>query len=425
MIASLTSYQESTPPAEAAPPAPAASTPPAEPAAPTPAAAAESTPDASPAATPEAPKSESAPAPSAEPTPAPAPPRQKSLEEVKEEIRLILQKQKGEKTLKAKMQGVIDSTLVPYRMDKYESARRDYEASHPAKEGAIDWTGFVPPPIPDMTKVAESLGAQLKTAGPVGVAELDKLGPLASAVRVDRRAGTGVPESLRRLAFGPNIGDDLYAGRMLFDVASGNCFVYWKTKDEPPKPQSLEEVKDQVIVLWRQESALPKAKELAQQIIDKAKGSEGKLDAGLPADQGMSVQSTDIFPRVRMIASSVTPGFEQPIEVKIANIPGAGEAFLDAAFKLKEGEFTVLADEKEENVYAVKVSKRIEPDFAAFAQRYRNDNVLRRQYAQYLGRETQALVMRQLLQEAKIDPPLFQPRQREMESSDSPVNTEG
>ncbi len=234
-----------------------------------------------------------------------------------------------------------------------------------------------------------------------------------------------MPESLRRLAFGPNLGEDLYAARMLYDLPSGTCYVYWKTKDETPKPQPLDEVKEKVIELWRESSARPKAKELAQQIIDKAKGSEGKLEAGLPADSGLKVQSTDTFPRVRMIASGVTPGLEQPIQVKIANIPGAGEAFLDEVFKLKQGEFAVIGDEKQENFYVVKMANRIEPEFSAFASRYRNDNVIRRQYAQFLGRESQALVMRQILEEAKIDPPLFQPRQREVDSSDVPSGTEG
>jgi hypothetical protein len=234
-----------------------------------------------------------------------------------------------------------------------------------------------------------------------------------------------VPESLRRLAYGPNPGEDLYAARMLYDPSSGTCFLYWKTKDENPKPQPLDEVKDKVAELWRESSARPKAKELAQQIIDKAKGNEGKLEAGLGADSGLKVQTTDTFPRVRMIASGVTPGLEQPIQVKIANIPGAGEAFLDEVFKLKQGEFAILSDEKQENVYVVKMANRIEPDFAAFASRYRSDNVIRRQYAQFLGRDSQALVMRQILEEAKIDPPLFQPRQREIESSDVPAGTEG
>ncbi len=92
---------------------------------------------------------------------------------------------------------------------------------------------------------------------------------------------------------------------------------------------------------------------------------------------------------------------------------------------MKQGEFAAISDEKQENVYVVKMANRIEPDFAAFASRYRSDNVIRRQYAQFLGRDSQALVMRQILEEAKIDPPLFQPRQREIESSDLPPGTEG
>lgn len=434
VISPLASYQEpantapaSAEPAKAAePPKPAETAPSSSPP------AAETAPSSSPpAAEPAANPSPAATEPAATtPAPAPAEPRQKSLDEVKEEIRKILQKQKAEKTLKAKMQKVIDTTLVPYRMDKYDAARREYEASH-QKDGNVDWTGFTPPALPDMAKIAAEQGFELKQAGPIGLVDLDKLGPLATATRVDRRAGTGRPESIRTTAFGPNPGEDLYAGRMMYDPSSGSMYVYWKTKDEPPKPQPLDEIKEEVIKLWRKESARPKAKELAQQVIDKAKASEGKLEAGLPADMGLKVQSTDTFPRVRLLASSVTPGFEQPLEVKIANIPGAGETFLDEVFKLKEGEFAVVGDEKQDNMYAVKLAKRIDPDFASFAQRYRNDAVMRRQlaqmpeYARQMGAMSQSIVMRQILQEAKIDPPLFQPKQTEMESSDQPSNTEG
>jgi hypothetical protein len=424
MISPLASYQEavSNPPAPTEP----APTPPApvEPATPTPAPA----PAADPATPPTAPSA----APTEETPPAAAPPtpRQKPLEEVKEEIRKILQKQKAEKTLKAKMQKLIDTTLVPYRIDKYDAARREYESTH-QKDGSVDWSGFTPPELPDMAKIAAEQGFELKQAGPVAASELEKLGSLASATRVDRRAGTGRPESIRETAFGPNVGDDLYAGRMMFDPATGNAYVYWKTKDETPKPQPLDEVKEQLTTIWRKESAQPKAKELAQQLIDKAKASEGKLDAGLPKEMGLEVKSTDTFPRVRLVPSSVTPGLEQPLEVKIANIPGAGEAFLDEVFKHKQGEFAIIPDEKNENLYVVKVAKKIEPDFAAFAQRYRNNVVMRRQlaqfpeYAQQMGAMSQSIVARQILQEAKIDPPLFQPRKQEMESSDRPSGTEG
>ncbi len=162
LISPLASYQE-----------PAATTEPAK-TEPVPAAA-EATQEPAPAA--ENPPASPAP-PAAEPTPAPAAPaapRQKSLDEVKEEIRKIIQKQKAEKTLKAKMQGVIDSTLGPYLTEKFMPARREYQDAH-TKDGVVDMSGFTPPGLPDMKKLAESVGAELKTAGPIGVAELDKLG---------------------------------------------------------------------------------------------------------------------------------------------------------------------------------------------------------------------------------------------------------
>ena len=476
------SYQEAAPAAEPKPaePAPAAAEPakepapaPAEPAKeaapapaaepakePTPAPAAPAAPKDAPITEPASPLAPAGPvnsdpglpippdsditiAPPTEPSKALPAPKIKPLEEVKEEIRTILQRQKASQLAKASLQKTLDTVMAPYFNDTYLVAKSDYESAH-RKDGKVDLSGFTAPAPPDLAKVAADNHYELRTTGLLSLAQLDLLGGLATSTRVDKAAGTGTPESFRNLVFNNQIGSDLYFPRIVFDSESKSYFAYWKIADVPPAPKPFEEVKDEVVKLWRIDSARPKAKELAESILKKAKESEGKLTP--PEGTDFKVETTETFPRVRMVPSGVNPGIEEPLPVKIANMPGAGEAFLNEVFKLKSGELAVIPGEKDEDYYVVKVTARNEPDFAKFARQYRQDTMQRAQVvnlvqqnpqiAQYLAQRNDAMglairqlqttrniVFQQVLDEADITPPLFQPQQ--MDANEEPLSDEG
>ncbi|MBX9654803.1 SurA N-terminal domain-containing protein [bacterium] len=375
-------------------------------------------------------------APPAEPSKALPPPRVKPLEEVKEEIRQILQRQKGRELAKASLQKTLDSVMTPYFNDSYLIAKSDFEASH-RKDGKVDLSGFTAPNPPDLAKVAAENHYELKTTGLLSLEQLDLLGGLATATRVDKAAGTGTPESFRNLVFNNQIGSDLYFPRIVFDSETNTFYAYWKIADLPPTPKPFDEVKDEVVKLWRLDSARPKAKEQAEAILKKAKETQDNLQAGIPEGSDFKLQTTETFPRVRLIPSGVNPGIEEPLPVKIANIPSAGERFLDEVFKLKKGEMAVVPGEKDEDYFVVKATTRNEPDFSKFAKQYQQDTMQRSQIVNLLQmnpqlagflaqrpdamglairqlQTTRNIVLQQILDEAHINPPLFQPNPAEM-----------
>jgi hypothetical protein len=421
-LSPLVSYQETpaaaeSEPAPADPPAPPAETPttPVEPvkedppADPAPAADADPAPAADAASAPAAdaaPPAPSAPVGEANIPPAPKPPEIKPLDEVKEEIRQIIARQKANQLVKDEMQKIFDKTLAPY-MISYRSARRKYEDAN-TKDGTVDWTGFEPPPRPDYAKIAADNGFELKESGLLSSAQIETLGGLSTSTRVDRLAGRGAPESFPNMVFGERIADDLFAPRIVFDSEAKLHHLYWKTEDRRPEPLPMNDVKEELAKLWRLDAARPKSKEQAEAIAKKATEAQGNLEASL--SEGQTVESTEPFPRVRTMASDLTPGREQTLPVRIAKIPGAGESFLDEVFKHKEGEIFVLPDDKKENYYVVKIAKRTQPDFSRFARKYRDEMNLRRQFAQYVGQESRAAAFRQIIDSMKIDPPLFRPR---------------
>lgn len=420
-------------PAKEPVPAPTA---PSEPIIETPSPLAPSNPTPSEPALPIPPDSDISIAPPAEPSKALPPPRVKPLEEVKEEIRAILQKQRGRELAKASLQKTLDTVMTPYFNDSYLIAKSDFEASH-RKDGKVDLSGFTAPNPPDLAKVAAEHHYELRTTGLLSLEQLDLLGGLATATRVDKAAGTGTPESFRNLVFNNQVGSDLYFPRMVFDSETNTFYAYWKIADLPPQPKPFDEVKDEVVKLWRLDSARPKAKEQAEAILKKAKESQDNLQAGIPEGSDFKLQTTETFPRVRLIPSGVNPGIEEPLPVKIANIPSAGERFLDEVFKLKKGEMAVVPGEKDEDYFVVKATTRNEPDFSKFAKQYQQDTMQRSQIVNLLQmnpqlagflaqrpdamglairqlQTTRNIVLQQILDEAHINPPLFQPTPAEM-----------
>ena len=81
-----------------------------------------------------------------------------------------------------------------------------------------------------------------------------KLPRLGTAIRV----GTSQTDDERFSQF--VFRQDLYRGRIVRDDTDLHYFLYWKTKDDPEKTAKFEDVRDQVVKLWREEQAIPKAK---------------------------------------------------------------------------------------------------------------------------------------------------------------------
>lgn len=307
-----------------------------------------------------------------QPVVAPAPPveplkpaeRFKSLADVKGEIVKRIQRDKARKIIQEKMEKFLRESMYPYA-DVFERDYRAFRAKSPESAKTGDMTGFKAPPAPDLAKFAADNGIEIKTTGLIDFEAASKLPRLGTAIRV----GTSQTDDERFSQF--VFRQDLYRGRIVRDDTDLHYFLYWKTKDEPEKTAKFEDVRDQVVKLWREEQAIPKAKAAAEKLVADAQKAGGDLAKAIGKDSGLSVYTTGEFAKAnrRMSQLDMFSG-GQLIANEVPGVPNAGMDFLNDIFKMKTGEIKVLADQAKRMQYVVKVKSRVEPNFAQFVDSY-------------------------------------------------------
>lgn len=390
--------QPTEPPAEPAPSPPSptdeppkdAPAPPSETTATEPAPA-ESAPTSTEPVLPETPPSDAATTPA--PTPPPEP-KYKPLEEVKEEIRKTLQREKAAPIIESKMQAIHDR-LNRYLFQEYRPAKNDWRKS------GKDMSQFVPPAPPDLSKIAAEYHFQFKTIGPLTEPQLGAEAGIGKAVRVAKNEAATPTSTMPELAFDAQPGVDLYSARVLYNKEGPTYYTIWKTEDLPPKEMPLDQVREQVIEVIRKSEALAKAAEAAKALVEKAQKEETSLADSLDPASGLTAKKSDPFPRIAEVSTSDSPGSRSQVSVRIPQIPGADEAFVNEVFKKGEGEFLTLPDVRKENYYAIRVAAKTKFDPDKFRSLYQ----LRSFYTYQMQQQQGPLAVYQIYSDLGITPP--------------------
>lgn len=293
------------------------------------------------------------------------PPAVKPLEEVRADIEKTLRRQKAGELILSRMQKIVQEVLNPY-LDGYLEARNQWKRSQSGKpEGSQ--TPFEPPPLPDIAKLAQENGFELKSTGLITAAEAAKLPGLSAAVRPARESQPLAEEEppFREAVFSQSV----FRSRVVFNADEKQYFLYWKTVDQPARVPPLEEIKDQVIAAWRAEQAVPKAKEAAEKLAEAVRAADGNMDAAFDAASGYTRATTKEFERFTAIQAPFF-GQDRLVPAVVPEIPDAGPELLDGVFRMKVGEVGVFPDASKQNFYVIKVIARREPEFAKFVDAY-------------------------------------------------------
>jgi peptidyl-prolyl cis-trans isomerase D len=249
-----------------------------------------------------------------------------------------------------------DEVLIPYA-DEYLSALDDQEDAR--KSGGTTDVKF-PAPL-DLKALAQKEGVNYEIT------------PLLSREAADRYGTiSGAEVGTTRLSGGRNFSDEFFDPKIsLFEPVEltdllGTRFLARKVKDEAPRVPSLDEVKSDVILAWKQAKARPLAEKTAQDIAAKIKEKGGKIAEEKVDDY--RVISTPPITRTQMGGMPTTPFESTPlVETPIPDVPLASPELRDAYFGVKPGE-TAVAPNLPKTVYYVVALDRREP--ANFAQLY-------------------------------------------------------
>jgi hypothetical protein len=171
------------------------------------------------------------------------------------------------------------------------------------------------------------------------------------------RAATGQP--------GRSFVEEAFSDRPLYEALlardeNSNGYLYWKVEGVAEHVPTFDEVRDQVLASWKQQQAREHAESRATELAKKAREAQRPLAEALAADPSVVVQTTPPFtwltipPQLGPMALAANP--PEPSDVAFVEQPG--DAFLQTAFALSEGEVGTAANAPQTAWYVLRVATR-------------------------------------------------------------------
>lgn len=169
--------------------------------------------------------------------------------------------------------------------------------------------------------------------------------------------------SFADLAFGSD--EPLYLPQEVASVEADVSYIFFRTAEEKPADVTLQQVRPQVVALWKKRRALELAKAEARKLADKlAAQGEGASLATVVPDPGRVVVTPPF-------SWMTTPHFGLGIP-EISPVPGidlAGQEFMQAVFALQPGQTGIAVNQPRTKVYVVRILGQ-EPDEETLRQRF-------------------------------------------------------
>ena len=210
------------------------------------------------------------------------------------------------------------------------------------------------PSLPDLQAIADKNGLRLGETDLVSYVEMQEteIGKEFS-FRGVTLAAIMFSQFKQMAEYSPNVFNE---GR--------TSYVYWPTAIEDVEVPKLEDCKDEVIKFWRSKKALQSALEAANGIAAKA-SIDNPLTTIDPDKAGPTGEFTWFQIRNRETV------FSSPIGVE-----SAGEAFMETAFGLKQGEAGAAPNEKGDIIYVIQATTAA-TDVLTYGDEYIKDQLFK------------------------------------------------
>jgi hypothetical protein len=259
------------------------------------------------------------------------------LENVRDEIRETLARDKAVEELKSTMDKALAKILTEYnRYGRDVVVAREAKKElpkPPAKLQNLDW-------------LATETGLTLETTAPLTYDELR-----------ETPVGTAVDEQSGRI----NVAGAMFVTTIalyepfLAHELEGDWYVVLKIEDTPKRVPPFDEVRDQVAAAWKRVEAAKLAEKKAKDLATEAEGSTEPFDAFLTS-KGYEVKTTELFSRRRY---AVSPGLGNPPELgDIPELTNVGPELLDAAFGLEGTKATSAMNFDRSVAYVLRLNSR-------------------------------------------------------------------
>jgi hypothetical protein len=270
-------------------------------------------------------------------------PEYKPLEEVSDEIRTLLARQKA-------------NTRLEDYLNQIQGQMRQYFGKYVNWEAMPNREEVKPPRSPDLAKLAAPYGFTTGRTPLVNDLELVHRDPATNEYRYEIGSAYEIDTSngINRITIaGIVFGEDLkkYEVRRIQGGVLDTFFIFWKTDEKEARVPELDECRDQVVRAIQMKQALHLATDKAKADIQQLRQS-GRSLAEYFRDRNKQIIETGSF-------TWLTLGYLTQGSVMLSDIPGiphAGNKFMQSVVRLQKGEIGVAVNNAEDTVYVCQVT---------------------------------------------------------------------
>ncbi len=290
-------------------------------------------------------------------------PRYRPLEEVRNEIRDRLARDKARSELIGRLRRLA-ARVNDFAIEKYLPAKEQYEAEK--ENSQRKELKFVPPEPPELAAPAKQLGLEFQTTDLVPVTELDQLPDLGQARQLlgEEPDGDPLPAAIES--------DELFDPREFGNPETDSYFVVWKCQDVPEHTPQFKQVRAKVLAAYKLIEARKLARKRAEELADQLRKSRGELSKLTAKFKELEdvVSVKDPVPLWSTAPQLYLSSFAPPkvIQTEIPGLESPGEKIYQTTFELNEGEIAVAANQAETVFYVIIVRKRKPASRELFAQ---------------------------------------------------------
>jgi hypothetical protein len=268
------------------------------------------------------------------------------LEEVRDEIRTRLARDRVNEqltNLMSQLQSQVNAEYTGYVGRQWSVAETE-GATPPAPPAAL--TNLAP--------LAAQLGLKHGTTGPLSWLDLRKTSVGGSGDVETRR-------ELFRILFATD-DLDLYQPIVSLDI-DGNRYLAMKVSDSPGRIPTFEEKRDEVLKAWKLQKAAERAQKHAEQLAKEAQEAAKPLADFFADNQSIQVVRSDPFSRYTggEVARDIQGQLRQnPFRLSEPDgVVAAGPEFMDKVFSLKDGEVGAVLNHDHSLAYVVRVAEHL------------------------------------------------------------------
>ncbi len=279
------------------------------------------------------------------------PMRTQTFEEVRDQIAKELSLSPATKSIDERMNSVyalMNTYVVEYRAYAQSVTEKDTKAKAPQR--------------PDLAKIADEIKFQYGTTGLVDEIQVRNTPIGSSLVLRGQRAN---PVAFASIINSAEMGNT-FEPMISYGFTGGNVrYLFWRTETKDPYTPSFDQVRDQVMDVWRNQQAILLAEAKAKEIASQSAGKSLK-EIFSSEDETKKIMEPTSFTWFNPLFARM----ESRMQLSVVDLlRPVDDSFMEIVFKTEPGESAVAMDAAKTICYVIQVES-LSPDTATLFDKF-------------------------------------------------------